>query len=105
MAVSKYFSSLVQEKHFICLKVLFSRVNKLRIERARLQEMSGLKKSVFDKLVVSMTALQLTQKSQQETAAKPKTNKRTQSFIESVEAKAKGKSALPLHIKCEYCTD
>lgn len=53
--------------------------------------MSGLKKTVFDKLVLAMTALQQANKTQETAAAtKTKATKRPQSFIETVEAKAKG---------------
>lgn len=50
--------------------------------------MSGLKKSVFDKLVISMTTLK---KETQEDDPKVKQPiKRTRTFLEAVEAKARG---------------
>lgn len=58
------------------------------VDKGRLYELSGLKKSVFDKLVLSMVTL--SKEMQKEQVSKPKTTKRTHSFIEVVEARAAG---------------
>jgi origin recognition complex subunit 6 len=58
------------------------------VDKGRLHELSGLKKSVFDKLVLSMVTLG--KEMQKEQVSKPKTTKRNHSFIEVVEAKAAG---------------
>jgi hypothetical protein len=58
------------------------------VDKGRLHELSGLKKSVFDKLVLSMVTLG--KEMQKEQVSKPKTTKRTHSFVEVVEAKAAG---------------
>lgn len=73
-----------------CLAVTISsfRSMKLGLDRSKLHELSGLKKSVFDKLVLSMIALN--KEMQQEKVAKPKATKRTHSFAEAVEATAIG---------------
>ncbi|XP_059352199.1 origin recognition complex subunit 6-like [Daphnia carinata] len=63
-----------------------SKLKKLRLDRVRLHELSGLKKSVFDKLVHSMVALNKDMK--QEMVSKPKASKRTHNFAEAVEARA-----------------
>ena len=63
-------------------------MKKLGIERPKLYELSGLKRSVFDKLTTSMIALrqqQETEKPSSKTAGK----KRPATFIEGVEAKPK----------------
>ena len=59
------------------------------MEKSRLHELSGLKKTVFDKLVASMTAIQQ-QHDKQNSSSKPKATKRSYNFMEAVEAKAKG---------------
>lgn len=64
-----------------------SKVKKLGVNRIKLQEMSGLKKSVFDKLVLSMSTLH--QQENQKPLNQSKASKRTYSFIETVEAKAR----------------
>ena len=59
--------------------------------------MSGFKKTVFDKLVVAMVALQ--QQANPEPTAKPKTaTKRSKNFIEAVEARAKGIQRLAIEL-------
>lgn len=58
------------------------------VDRTRLHDISGLKKSVFDKLVLSMVTLN--KGTQEEQVVKVKTTKRTHSFMEAVEAKALG---------------
>lgn len=63
-------------------------MKKLGLDRVRLHELSGLKKSVFDKLVLSMITLNKDMK--QEMVSKPKASKRTHSFAEAVEARATG---------------
>ncbi|EFX79310.1 hypothetical protein DAPPUDRAFT_304828 [Daphnia pulex] len=63
-----------------------SKVKRMGVDKGRLHELSGLKKSVFDKLVLSMVTLG--KEMQKEQVSKPKTTKRTHSFIEVVEAKA-----------------
>ena len=63
------------------------------MDRAKLQEMSGVKKSVFDKLVVSMCTLQQ-QHEVQNPNGKANTSKRPHSFIESIEIKSKGMKSL-----------
>lgn len=63
-------------------------MKKLGVNRLRLHEISGLRKSVFDKLVLSMIALK--KEVNEENVSKVKTTKRTHTFVEAVEAKAKG---------------
>lgn len=53
--------------------------------------MGGLKKTVFDKLVQSMITLQ---QSVEEQKPKQKATKRGNTFIDAIEAKAKGKVPL-----------
>ena len=72
----------------VCVFIYFFRVKKLGVNRIKLQEMSGLKKSVFDKLVLSMSTLH--QQENQKPLNQSKASKRTYSFIETVEAKARG---------------
>lgn len=69
-------------------ELFFIRVKRIGVDKGRLHELSGLKKSVFDKLVLSMVTLG--KEMQKEQVSKPKTTKRTHSFIEVVEAKAAG---------------
>jgi origin recognition complex subunit 6 len=69
-------------------ELFFIRVKRMGVDKGRLHELSGLKKSVFDKLVLSMVTLG--KEMQKEQVSKPKTTKRTHSFIEVVEAKAAG---------------
>jgi len=69
-------------------ELFYIRVKRLGIDKGRLHELSGLKKSVFDKLILSMVAL--SKERQKEQVSKPKTTKRTHSFVEVVEAKAAG---------------
>lgn len=69
----------------------------------KLHEMSGLKKTVFDKLVLSMVTLYQQQQTDKVEAVKPKATKRAKSFIESVEEKAKGSYALTIQLYSMFC--
>jgi len=66
-----------------------SKAKKLGVSRIKLHEMSGLKKSVFDKLVLTMSTLHQQHESQKP-LTQSKATKRKYSFIETVEAKARG---------------
>lgn len=63
------------------------KIRKLGVERSKVFELSALKKSVFDKLVKSMTTLQMQLEKSKE-QEKP-SRKRPHSLIEAVEAKAR----------------
>jgi len=66
-----------------------SKIKKLGVDRMKLQEMSGLRKSVFDKLVASMITIHQ-EHEKQNPVLQAKVSKRTYGFIETVEAKARG---------------
>ena len=92
MLKHKYFEFFALFIQLIIHYLFIFRVSKIRIEKARLHELSGLKKSVFDKLVLNMTTLhQASSSSNQQQEKKSKAAKRPVGFIETVEAKAKGK--------------
>lgn len=72
------------------------RVKKLGVDKARLHDISGLKKSVFDKLTASMVTLR--KEIQPEQEKKVKSTKRSHTFVESVEARAMGNLVVYINV-------